>query len=291
MNVAKMAGALFTPSTLKPLLSEDTPDALHRLIEALQIELSLSPNCPLSETINKTYNILRREGNRTDYVYRNAIIDKVVVGKHSINTATPIQEFRVGSSLAELVVLYGTSTVYEIKSERDTFKRLASQIINYSKVFERTYVVTSTTKLRSLEHELPDHVGVITLSRGYTLQTVRKATTNWDLIDPIAISRAMTIPEACTALEHLGLPVPNVPNMFIRRALDETFKRLGAQICSRAFISTVKISRKPSVTQANITRVPRPLRSFAVSHLQNADELTMTLQRLRTTPIQSKEGL
>lgn len=158
-------------------------------------------------------------------------------------------------------------------------------------MFERTYVVTSASKAQGLERDLPEHVGIITLSRDYTLQTVREATTDWDLIDPIAISRTMTIPEACAALEHLDIPAPNVPNMLIRRALDETFKGLGAQICSRAFISTVRISRKPRVTQANITRVPRPLRSFAVSHLQKADELTMILQRLGTTPTQSKEGL
>lgn len=286
-----MAGTLFTPSTLKPLLSEDAPEALHDLIEALQIELSLSPNCPLSETINKTYDILRREGNRTDYVYRNAIIDKVVVGKHSINTATPIQEFRVGSSLADLVVLNGTSTVYEIKSERDTFKRLASQIINYSKVFERTYVVTSTTKLRSLEHDLPEHVGIITLSRNYTLQTVREATTNWELVDPIAISRAMTIPEACTALKYLSLPAPNVPNMLIRRAIDDAFRRVDTQSCSQAFIATLKNSRKPPVTQADITRIPRPLRSFTLSHLRKPRQLTTLLEQLEPAHSQSKEGL
>ena len=204
---------------------------------------------------------MRREGNRTDYVYRNAIIDKVVIGRHSINTATPIQEFRVGSSLADLVVLNGTSTVYEIKSERDTLRRLATQIENYSKVFERTYVVTSATRLHSLEHDLPEHVGIITLSRDYTLQTVREAT------------------------------VPNVPNMLIRRAIDDAFKRLDAQSCSRAFTSTLKISRRPRVTQADINQVPRPLRSFALSHLRNAAELMTLLEQLEPTHSQSKEGL
>lgn len=286
-----MAGTLFTPSTLKPLLSENASDALQNLIEAIQIELTLSPDCPLSETINKAYDMLRREGNRTDYVYRNAIIDKVVVGKHSINTATPIHEFRVGSSLADLVVLNGTSTVYEIKSERDTFKRLASQIINYSKVFERTYVVTSATKLRSLEHELPEHVGIITLSRDYTLQTVREASTNWELIDPVAISRTMTITEACAALEHLGLTVPNVPNMLIRRAIDDAFRRIETRSCSQAFISTLTNSRKPPITQAEITKVPRPLRSFVLSHLQKPRQLITLLEQLEPAHSQSKEGV
>ena len=291
MNVANMAATLFTPSTLKSLLSDGATAAQESLIEALQIKLGLSPSCPLSETINKTYSILRREGNRTDYVYRNAIIDKVVVGKHSINTATPIEEFRVGSSLADLVVLNGTSTVYEIKSERDTFRRLASQIENYSKVFERTYVVTSATRLRSLEHDLPKHVGIITLSPNYALQTVREATTNWELIDTIAISRTMTIPEACTALERLGTPVPNVPNMLIRRAIDDAFKKLEAQNCSQAFISTLKSSRKPRITQTDLTQVPRPLRSYALSHLRKPGQIATLLEQLKSTHNQSKEGL
>ena len=291
MNVANMAASLFTPSTLKSLLSNDTVSPHEKLIEALRIELDLSASCTLSETINKTYSILRREGNRTDYVYRNAIIDKVVIGRHSINTATPIQEFRVGSSLADLVVLNGTSTVYEIKSERDTLRRLARQIENYSKVFERTYVVTSASKLYSLEHDLPEHVGIITLSRDYTLQTVREATTNWELIDTIAISRTMTIPEACAVLKRLNTPVPDVPNMLIRRAIDHAFKRLDARSCSQAFTSTLKSSRRPRVTQADITQVPRPLRSFALSHLRNAEELMTLLGQLEPTHSQSKEGL
>ena len=291
MNVANMAASLFTPSTLKSLLSNDTVSPHEKLIEALRIELDLSASCTLSETINKTYSILRREGNRTDYVYRNAIIDKVVIGRHSINTATPIQEFRVGSSLADLVVLNGTSTVYEIKSERDTLRRLARQIENYSKVFERTYVVTSASKLHSLEHDLPEHVGIITLSRDYTLPTVREATTNWELIDTIAISRTMTIPEACAVLKRLNTPVPDVPNMLIRRAIDHAFKRLDARSCSQAFTSTLKSSRRPRVTQADITQVPRPLRSFALSHLRNAEELMTLLGQLEPTHSQSKEGL
>lgn len=291
MNVANMAATLFAPSTLKSLLSNGTATPHKKLIESLQIELGLSASCTLSETINKTYSILRREGNRTDYVYRNAIIDKVVIGRHSINTATPIQEFRVGSSLADIVVLNGTSTVYEIKSERDTLRRLATQIENYSKVFERTYVVTSAARLHRLEHDLPEHVGIITLSRDYALQTVREATTNWELIDTIAISRTMTIPEACAVLKRLNTPVPDVPNMLIRRAIDDAFKRLDAQSCSRAFTSTLKISRRPPVTQADINQVPRPLRSFALSHLRNAGELMTLLEQLEPTHSQSKEGL
>ena len=291
MNVSDLAGALFTPSALKSLLCEDTSDTHNKLTEALRVGLNLPSNCTLSETIDKTYKVLRCEGNRTDYVYRNAIIDKIVIGRHSINTATPIQEFRVGTSLADLVVLNGTSTVYEIKSERDTLRRLASQIESYSKVFERIFVVTSALKLRSLEQDLPEGIGIITLSRNYTLQTVREATTSWELLDPVAISRAMTIREACTALDTLGEQIPDVPTMLIRRAIDDKFRQLGAQTSSQAFISTLKRSRTPTLAQDELTQIPRPLRSFAISHLRKVGDLGTLLEQLDTTIDQKKEGL
>lgn len=291
MNVSNLAGALFTPSALKSLLCEEASDPNDNLIEALRFELKLPPNCSLSETIEKTYKVLRREGNRTDYVYRNAIIDKIVIGRHSINTATPIQEFRVGSSLADLVLLNGTSTVYEIKSERDTLRRLSSQIENYSKVFEQTYVVTSTTRLHNLEHHLPEHVGIITLSSNYTLQTIREATTNWELLEPVAISRSMTLREARTALCELGVSVPDVPNMLIRRAIEDQFHKLKKQDASRVFISTLKKSRKSALTQNDALRIPRPLRSFALSHLSESVELTRLVDQLKNSTIPSKKGL
>lgn len=291
MNVTNLAGALFTPSTLKSIVHESASEAHKELTEALRLELNLPQDCSLSKTIDETYKVLRREGNRTDYVYRNAIVDKLVVGKHSLNTTTPIQELRVGSSLADLVVLNGSSTVYEIKSERDTFRRLASQIENYSKVFEQAYVVTSATRLGHLQNHIPEHVGIITLSSSYTLQTVREASTNWELLDPVAISRTMTIREACSALRALGIQVPNVPNMLIRRAIDDKFEKLGARMSSQVFISTLKQSRKPRLNQADITLVPRPLRSFALSYLRDASELRPLLKHLDVASSQSTEGL
>ena len=151
--------------------------------------------------------------------------------------------------------------------------------------------MTSGIKLRSLEQDLPEGVGIITLSRNYTLQTVREATTNWELLDPVAISRAMTIREACTALDALGEQIPDVPNMLIRRAIDEKFRRLGAQTSSQAFISTLKRSRKPTLAQDELTQIPRPLRSFAISHLRKVGSLGTLLEQLDTTIDQNKEGL
>lgn len=53
-----------------------------------------------------------------------------------------MSEFWVDMSKADSVVLNGTSTVYEIKTEFDNLSRLPQQLTDYSKVFDHINVVT-----------------------------------------------------------------------------------------------------------------------------------------------------
>src|SRR5258708_1033220 len=65
------------------------------------------------------FKLLRREGYRDEYIYKAALTHKVLLGTHSLQTASMLNEFRVGECKADLVILNGTSTAYEVKSERD----------------------------------------------------------------------------------------------------------------------------------------------------------------------------
>lgn len=47
----------------------------------------------------------------------NVIANKILLGKHSLNTSHMLSEFRVGYNKADVVIINGTSSVYEIKSE------------------------------------------------------------------------------------------------------------------------------------------------------------------------------
>lgn len=74
-----------------------------------------------------------------------------------------LNEFRAGSCKADLVILNGTATAYEIKSERDSLARLSNQVLNYRRVFASVNVMVRGIHVESVRHVVPVDVGVVPL--------------------------------------------------------------------------------------------------------------------------------
>jgi hypothetical protein len=79
------------------------------------------------------FDVLKVQGCRDEYVYKTALVRNILLGRHSFQTASMLNEFRVGECKADLAILNGTATVYEVKSERDSLSRLERQLIAYLK--------------------------------------------------------------------------------------------------------------------------------------------------------------
>src|SRR3546814_5194136 len=90
-----------------------------RLIDQTDLIERAYPRATVGDTFDSAFDILKVAGHRDEYIYRAAISHKVLMGTHSLRTASMLNEFRAGSCKADLVILNGTATVYEIKSERD----------------------------------------------------------------------------------------------------------------------------------------------------------------------------
>ena len=110
---------------------------------------------------------------RNEYIYKNTLINKILLGKHSINTTTAITQLPVGNAKADLVMINGKAVVYEIKTELDSFYRLETQICNYYKVFNHVCVVSSNSHKDSLLKMLKNTpVGIYILSPRNTIQYI-----------------------------------------------------------------------------------------------------------------------
>ena len=129
-----------------------------------------------------TYNSLLNNY-RNEYVYKNLIINKILLGKHSLNTTTILNEFKIGKSIADLVLLNGTSKVFEIKTELDSSFRCHSQISDYRKVFENIYLVTHITLVEKYITELEPYIGIIALTENKTLRIIRESTRYTENLD------------------------------------------------------------------------------------------------------------
>ena len=95
-----------TKQNLKKIISDDT-----RLNS-----LTMSSTKDLYDTFERLYKQLLRHY-RNEYVYKNTLFNKLVLGIHSLNTTSAIVELPIVDSIADFILFNGKAVVYEIKTE------------------------------------------------------------------------------------------------------------------------------------------------------------------------------
>ena len=94
------------------------------------------------EVISRIYKYMSKNY-RNEYFYQNTILNKLLLGRHSLNTTTALTQIPIGKSKADFIMINGKAVVYEIKTELDSFERLDTQLNDYFKAFNHICVVTS----------------------------------------------------------------------------------------------------------------------------------------------------
>lgn len=83
---------------------------------------------------------------RNEYFYQNTLLNKLLLGKHSLKTTIALSQIPIAKSKADFILINGKAVVYEIKTELDTFDRLEHQIRDYFKAFNYVCIVTSESQ-------------------------------------------------------------------------------------------------------------------------------------------------
>ncbi|KEC83268.1 MULTISPECIES: sce7726 family protein [unclassified Acinetobacter] len=161
---------IFNSSVLSDMATGD----LSYIQKVSQQFFSHENNLSLSELFQKSFEILQKNY-PNEYIYKNLIATKILLGRHSLNTATMLTEFRVGKNKADCVILNGKSTCYEIKTDYDSLTRLEDQLNSFLQLFDEVYVVCSKKFENIIFNVIPEEVGVISLTSSNTFKTLRKA--------------------------------------------------------------------------------------------------------------------
>lgn len=75
-----------------------------------------------------------------------------------------IEEKQMGRSRADIVMVLPNALVgIEIKSDADTYARLARQVKDYDRFFDANYVVVGTRHAMHIEEHIPEWWGIITV--------------------------------------------------------------------------------------------------------------------------------
>lgn len=127
-----------------------------------------------SDCIQEVYCFLKKNY-PNEYYYKNTLLNKLLLGIHSINTTTALTEIPIASSKADFVLINGKAVVYEIKTPLDNFNRLKGQLNDYYKAFSRVVVVTGEEEADELDYLLCDYpVGLYVLTKRGTICVIKE---------------------------------------------------------------------------------------------------------------------
>jgi hypothetical protein len=238
-----------------------------------------SPRSSLSSWFDFFYGLLF-EQYRCEYIYKNAITTKLFLSRHSLKNSFMTDEIRSGKSRADVAILNGTSTVYEIKSQYDSLERLGCQLMDYKRVFDRICVVTTHTKALSAVGSVESSVGIIVMRDDGTLSTLREPTSNKDYTDPGAIFDCMRRSESNRALVEAFGFVPQVPNSQLYRKTREMFRALPPAMAHDLMVDQVKKRGKKKPFADLIGKAPASLKHACMSFSKSASMATDIARRL-----------
>jgi hypothetical protein len=273
---------LFSSGVFREMARRGQSPLFTRLLGLTKIGDRCPSNATVGDAFDSAFAVLKKTGLRDEYVYRAALTHKVLMGIHSLKTACMLNEFRTGACKADLAILNGTATVYEIKSERDSLTRLANQVENYKKVFARVYVIAGETHVCGVLETVPEDVGVMCLSRRYRITTVREAVDRLDRICTATVFESLRSAEACAILKDLGVAIPDVPNTRLHAEMRGCFRRLKPEDVHFAMVRTLKRTRDLAPLNQLVDRLPPSLHAAALSIQVRRSDHERLIEAVRT---------
>lgn len=199
----------------------------------------------LLESLVTLFGILRTHY-RCDYIYRTALTNNLYLGRHSPASSVLLFELRVWRSKADVAIFNGTSVAYEIKSELDNLDRLASQVEDYSSVFDRIFVVTNEDREQAVRAVVPEHVGILVLTPRCSLKTARAAESNADRVRPGSIIDALRKDEFTAVTRLVTGAVPMATSVNLADVCREAVEAHAPRVVHDAMVRVVKKRRRVS---------------------------------------------
>lgn len=202
---------------------------------------------------------------RNEYIYKNAIANKIVLGKHKFKNISFFTELFVWGVIADVVVANGTTTAYEIKTAYDSFSRLSKQVGIYEQAFEHINVVIPESKLSNLLKVAPDNVGIIILSDNFTFQEYRKPVSNKDTLSTeIMASLLHASDKKCLLKKYFNkeLEYKSVNDFYNEK---KYLLELDREIMHKELLSSMHKRQYDQQRKDLVLKAPESLRSILIS--------------------------
>lgn len=233
--------------------------------------------------LENNYKLLSTEY-RNEFLYKNIIFNKYILGKYSLNTSTALSEIVIDNSKADFIVLnHSNGFVFEIKTELDNFDRLIYQLNDYYKAFSIVNVVTSEEKyypVYKLLKETNSNVGIIVLTKNKRLSVRKTAVRDDRSLTHESLFKLLRKNEYQNiVLSKFGF-VPDVKPVHLFKSLLELFKKVHI-LEAQTLVFKELNKRKKSGTIERIKELPESLRWLVYSGDYNEQTLLSICEKIQ----------
>lgn len=192
------------------------------------------------DAINNIYSLLLKNY-KNEYVYKNILTNKLLLKKYSLKNTIALNEFNIGKSIADFVLLNGEAKIYEIKTELDNLEKLDKQVSDYRKFGDKVYIVTSSkyiTKLIALYENTT--IGIIELTSRNALKTIKEAKSNLSTFNYEVLFKTLRKQEYLELIEEYFKFVPEVSNTRIFKECLNLASKIEISLFQKMVINKLK---------------------------------------------------
>lgn len=254
--------SLFSGNVVQRSLKYNDYSAIFECLHRYDSDL-MSRGLTYWDYFDYVYRILEKNY-RNEYVYKNTLIKGYIVKEYSLKETKVFNEFRIGTSIADLAMFNGTSKAFEIKTELDNDKRLASQLGEYAKLMEEAYLVVSADLVDKYLPDIDPGVGIIALypqGRSLKIESRRDARKN-SCVDIDVLMSSVRCDEYRWMVKTAYGSLPDVSDFEMFDACKDLLNRLSSIKLQRLFLDAVK-KRKNST--GLLRSVPRSANLLCLS--------------------------
>jgi hypothetical protein len=228
---------VFTQSTFADLLNEQFNSAYCEVVRRYIRDAGVKNNRIL---ISEIYRIMIRTY-RNEYIYKNTLLNKLLIAKHSLKTTTALTEIPIYKSKADFVLINGKAIVYEIKTELDSFNRLESQLNDYYKAFDHVCVVTCEDNYIKLEEILKDSpVGIYILTKRNSIKVKKEPIVDSSKLDSKVMFKILRKLEFENIIKtHYG-ELPEVSQVNHYNECYQLFKNIDIEVAYQYVLRALK---------------------------------------------------
>jgi hypothetical protein len=162
INQLRDYSSLFTRSQVNAWLKMDFT-SINFKIQRYDANWLKKSNSTYLDYLKYIYSIIA-DNYQNEYIFKNEFLNNWLIQELGESNSQIFNEFRVGTSIADLVMFNGCSKIFEIKTEFDNDSRLKFQLENYAKAFNQIYLIIPKSKILLYEKQCKS-IGLISYDR------------------------------------------------------------------------------------------------------------------------------